>query len=984
MIAQYVLKSFFRHKARTFIVILALLVVTAMLVTLNNSVDSLERQIVSLIEQFEGEHDVAITRAETSPVQYIDIERVSALIQEADPAVVAVYPRFLGTVELQGMTVGQPDSEEGQAVTVEAGSTSEGEGEVHISVGGANNEGQPGNATLLARTPEDDLGQVKILEGEYKLDDDHVVVLRVTADTYGLKVGDEVDLSYILPLSRLEGHEMPDQISASRVTRRFTVSGIGLVTGLGGVEQNGILASLDTVQDWLGVPGRAERLVVVLDETVYGSLSTQNSVFRVRRVAERMADALGSEADTYDISIDKAQTLDFSDVAFAIMRSLSAVYGFMVMGVVGLLVYSIINTNVEERQRDLAFLRILGAKRHHLFGLVLVEVALIGLIGVGVGALAGHAFSLFVVAPLVSYLISSAAEGAAELGIQFQMSISVGAVIQAASIAAVVLGVSALAPARKAANTKVRHAINPGAADNIQIEDLAKLRSRKFDGRILVAGVVLTVMWGLVFVGSNFLFVQGNESIIGVFLFGGMVLLVVGVSLLFYALTLPFERILVFFSGLVLPKLTFFAGSNLMRAKRRNTMIALMIVFSATLPTFLGTMVALDERNYDVQARFDNGAPVVAEVSRWGWYVFIGQDVEGLEPEVLDEFRSMPGIAEAIGLTNDYRADVTNRIELRTAAVRVRGITDSLDGIIYDDLAEYAAGGPEMFDRVLAEPDTIILGAGYAEYMDLSVGDIVLVQGEGTDHVVEMRVVGLVERLPGFEGFSRNEGDIRYGSADGLVSLDTYLRLSNDITVQDICTGGVCSTAERDKPVIGRIMATTVAGADETQVIADLRKLLADRGNIWVQSTAEDIRTTEQSMRTGRIVMLAMAVLSFVTSIFGVFAVVYVAVYMRRLEIGMLKAIGMRRRELVGTFALESVIMTVSSSLAGVTAGTVLGYVFYVSNNLMRNTPTQLTFDWMTIAAILVMVILASLASASLAARGVVRSKVTKILREAL
>ena len=50
MIGQYVLKSFFRHKARTLIVILALLVVTAMLVTLNNSVDSLERQIVSLIE----------------------------------------------------------------------------------------------------------------------------------------------------------------------------------------------------------------------------------------------------------------------------------------------------------------------------------------------------------------------------------------------------------------------------------------------------------------------------------------------------------------------------------------------------------------------------------------------------------------------------------------------------------------------------------------------------------------------------------------------------------------------------------------------------------------------------------------------------------------------------------------------------------------------------------------------------------------------
>ena len=37
-----------------------------------------------------------------------------------------------------------------------------------------------------------------------------------------------------------------------------------------------------------------------------------------------------------------------------------------------------------------------------------------------------------------------------------------------------------------------------------------------------------------------------------------------------------------------------------MRAKRRNTVIALMIVFSATLPTFLGTTAALTESNFDV------------------------------------------------------------------------------------------------------------------------------------------------------------------------------------------------------------------------------------------------------------------------------------------------------------------------------------------------------------------------------------------------
>jgi ABC-type antimicrobial peptide transport system permease subunit len=954
MITQYVLKSFSRHKARTVIVVLALLVVTAMLVTLNNGVESLQRQIVEIVERFEGEHDVTVTRAETSPDQYVDVERVSAILRGADPAVVAVYPRFLATVELQGA-------------------------------------GQVGNGTLLARAPEDDLGQVKILEGEYSLEEGRVVILRVTADTFGLEVGDEVDLSYILPLSRIKGYELPEDASAGRVTRRFTVSGIGLVTGVGGAEQNGVLVSVETVQDWLKVPGRAERLVVVLDEAVYGSMNTQTSIFRVRRIAERMYDALGAvpgsagEVETYVFSLGKAQALDFTDVAFAILRSLSGVYGFLVMGVVGLLVYSIINANVEERRRDLAFLRILGAKRRHLFGLVLIEVALIGLIGVGLGAVAGHAFSVGVVAPLANYFITRAGDAAAgvEVGLQFRMTITVGAMIQAAAIAAVVLALSAIAPARKAAGTKVRHAINPGSADNIQIEDLARLRSRKFDVRIVIAGIVLTVMWLLIFIGTNFLFVQGNEAVISVFMFGGMALLVIGVSLLFYALTIPFERILILLSGTIFPRLTFFAGPNLMRAKQRNTMIALMIVFSATLPTFLGTMAALEQKNYDVQARFDNGAPVTAEIARWGRYIFTPDNEDNLLPSFLDEFSAVEGVAQAVGLTGEYSARVTNKVALRDTPIELQGITGSLDGIVYDDLAEYDAGGPQAFDVILTEPDTIILSAGYAEFMDLSVGDVVRVRGVGQDHVVDMRVVGLIERLPGFEGFSRNENYVRWGESVGFVSLDTYLRLTNDSTVEDICPRGVCSPDEREQPAITQILATTTEGADEEKVVADLRELFSDREDVWVQSTAEEIRTTEQSMRTMRVLMLIMTALSFVTSIFGVFAVVYVAVYVRRLEIGMLKAIGMRRRDLVGAFALESVMMTVSASLAGVTAGTVLGYVFYASNSMMSNSPTQLTFDWLTTTAILVMVVLASVVSASLAARGVVRSKVTEILREA-
>ncbi len=934
MMVRYILKSFTRHKGRTAIVVLALLLVTVMLMILNNAVESLQRQDVKFVESGAGEHDVTITRAETSPDRRIDVEHISAILRDADPTVTAIYPRFHATVELQGV-------------------------------------GQAASASLVARTPTDDLGQVTMREGTHNLEGDRIIISRAMADTFGLTVGDEIGLSYVLPASRLPGHDLPQNNSIGRVARNFSISGIAQTSGLGGGERNVILASVDTVQDWLNAPGEAERLVVALDENIYASMNTQASVFNVRRVAEEMRTALSTvlgneQAGHYEFSITKAQALVDSGEAFAFQRALTNVYSFLVMGVVGLLVYSIINTNVEERQRDMAFLRVLGGKRRHLFALVLVEVALIGLIGVGMGIVLGQALGLWVLIPVVNHFITQSGSG-----VKFEMALTLAAMGRTVLTAAAVLAVSTIAPAYKAASTKIRHAINPGNADSLQIEDLARLRSRKFDAGFLIVGLLLTGLWVPMFVSLQAL-IGGNISVIALLMFGGLVVIVTGASLLFFALTVPFERALISLSKVIFPKLTFFAGPNLMRAKRRNTMIALMIVLSATLPTFFGTMVVLEQANSDSQTRLQTGAPITAELG------------PRQPASFLDEFRALPGIAQVSGVTAAYRASISNQVQLRNTQVRVRGITDSLDGVVYADLTRYGNDGPRVFAEMLARPDTIILSVEYAKYMDLGVGDVVRVRGKGKDHVAEMRVVGLVESLPGFQGLY-GKGAARMQNSEALVSLDTYIRLTHDPAVSSVCPQGVCLAVEREQPVIAHVLATTADGADDAEVIADLRRYFAGRNEVQVASTAELVREVVQYMRAAHLMMLAMAALSFVTSVLGVFAVVYVAVYARRREIGMLKAVGMSKRALVGTFALEAVMLTVSATLAGAVAGTVLGYFFYLTFNLMRllPTPRHLGFDWLTTLAILVVVILASLISASLAARGVVRSKVTEILRGA-
>ncbi len=956
MLARYVIKGFRRHIGRTIIMVLALAFVAVMLVVLNNVIATARRQVVDLVARQVGAHDIDLTKKDTNQDLFVDIAPLRAQLLAAHPSVRAAYGRF--------------------------------QAEIEIAVGSTT-----GSATLIARDPVlDTLGTITMLEGEYDLSGNQVVVLRSAADAYNLQVGDEVDLSYVLPMSRPVGEELAKNISVNRITRRFRVAGIALQDGLSSSAANGVLAHLDTVQEWLSMPGRAERLIVVLDAAVYNSLDVKTSVFRVRRIAEQIQVAMGDVAQEYDISIAKAESLDGSDIAFSMVQTMVMVYGLLSMGVVGLLVYSLINANVDDRRRDLAFLRILGAQRRSLFSVVLIEVFIIGAIGIGLGTLGGQVLSTLLVDRIVGPLVTGLMDDGGGLSsialADIDLAISPWSLISTAAIAGLVLLLSAIAPARKAARTKIRYALNPGSADNLQVEDLAALRERKYNWNITISGFVLTIMWGLIFVGQNFLFAQGDASVLGAFMFGGMALLILGVSLLFFTLTVPFERISLALMNLVAPRLTFFAGRNVRRAKQRNTVIALMVVFSATLPTFLGTTVALTEANFDVQTRQNIGADINAEVRSGGFFAsFFSSESMGeneyLRPDFLPRFTDVEGVGPAVGLTYAHRTQARNLVKLRNISVSMYGLTDSPLLVTFPDLTSMAGDGDAAFRRMFNEPDAVILTAGFAEYMDLSIGDTVIMSGIGKDHDVEMHIVGLVERMSGFWGIGSNQQFVRWGASPAFVSLDTFVRMTTDPNKETVCLDSRCSRSELDKPIIQRIMARMDPALDSQAVVKELRKTLADRNDVSINASVEQVRVARQGFVTTRIVLLVLTVLSLITSVLGVFSVIYVTVQTRRMEIGMLKAVGITGRQLVGTFAIESLAMTVSSTLAGATAGTGLGYVFYWSNNTMQNIPTLPAFDWLTVFFVLVMVIIASLISAVLASRSIVHKRVTAILRGA-
>jgi putative ABC transport system permease protein len=930
MILKYVLTSFGRRKVRTILMILSLMVSTGLIVTMSATVETIRRSNIDLIANETGRYDLEVRKKDTSADQFIPIAPVAEQILAADERITAVYPRL--------------------------------EAEVEISAGD-----QQSQARIIALDPRrDDIGTIDVIEGEYLLGPGEAAVLEETANLFNLKVGDSFQVAYSFPIPREAGKPESAGSSSRRISRLFTVKAIVNEDGLSGGFRDGFIADLGEVQEWLDLPGRATKLIVTADPVLYETSNAETAALAVRDVGQNVYAVLGDE---YDYVMSKAQALSGAAQAFLALQALINVYGLISLGVVGLLIYTLMLTNVQEQRRDMAILRILGAQRSYLFAMVIVEILVIGLIGVGLGILLGQLITQYVAVPLIQQQFAN--QG---LTATLVPAVSLSTIIPPAAAAFFVLLVASIKPAREAANTKVVHAINPGVADNIQLEDLDQLRERNPNFRMFLGGTALMLIFALI---ASFEAVEnfGGPAIqVTIFLLA-LVLLVLGMGLMFFIATVPLERLVLAIIKVISPRLTYFAERNVKRGEMRNTLISMLVLFSGVLPSFLATQVALENANVENSMRQNMGAPLDIQLAWWRGSLEELEDQQ-LSPSFLsDELATIPGILSAAGLTYEYETRISDEVGFKGAGVKVRGVVGPLEAITFAEMADFSQGElQDSFRQLHADPTAVIISDGLAQHLAVEQGGIVKLQGEGLDHILEARIVGIARRIPGVDGFGRSRLEAQNSASTVLISGEGFRRLRTELNL---------ALPPEDAGVLTNVKATVDPQADLDDLSQRLRDRFIDMEDfaLWFRILDVQLERIKAEQAGGQIFLLALTVISFTTAVFGVFAVIYVTVYARRIEIGMMKAMGMKRHQLTGMLIIEAIVMTLGAALAGIAAGAAMGYVTFYSQRIVAQDHVNFAVDTTVIPFIVVMVVLASILGAAFSARRIVKKKAVEILR---
>lgn len=600
---------------------------------------------------------------------------------------------------------------------------------------------------------------------------------------------------------------------------------------------------------------------------VYSSITVtaQDGVSQTE-LRDQVANTLGSDyvVRTGDelASDTAAAGKEFLDIVRIILLGFSGLS--LLIGI--FLILNTFSILVAQRTGELALLAALGARRRQLIGSVLVEALLVGVVASGVGVGLGIGVSALL------KLVMQAQSGAQ---LPVGLIVPVSSLVLAFVVGVAVTLVAALVPAVRASRVPPVEAMRASAAEQRSLR------------RITIVGAVPAVV-GVAAVVTSVVADIANRWI---FLAGGIVLGLAGLALL----TPIASRALLPWLGRALSwsmpgKL---GRLNAARNPRRTAITVATLVITLGLVGGVGVVAESLRKDLTSAVATDLGADLMisgdgvsgAAGGQGGGppTAADGRIMPTFKPSVIEEAREVPQVASAV---EQYvstaqvagagdRAPATtpaNAVDLKALAsvLDVHRVAGRLDGLRAGEIALDTETLAERGLRVGQPARVATPRGGWREF----------------------RIVGSYE--------------------------PTFL-LRGPVLAPSQAESLFVSTM----PSLGYVKLR--AGADPTAAKDAVATLLADNPEVSVQDQTQVADESASQVDTAELMLYVLLGLSVVIGILGIINTMALSILERTRELGLLRAVGMRRSHMVHMVVAESVVMSVFGGLLGLVAGAAAG-----------------------------------------------------------
>ncbi len=322
-------------------------------------------------------------------------------------------------------------------------------------------------------------------------------------------------------------------------------------------------------------------------------------------------------------------------------------------------------------------------------------------------------------------------------------------------------------------------------------------------------------------------------------------------------------------------------------------------------------------------------------------------------------------------------SNISSMVTMATIGVRVNKTLEGVDG-----------------DHRYAEFDVLALGVNRAFYTEgyypLSDWDRSRFQTEAEVWEGLMDNGTLVVIDGGLAGAAG--GFMQFGGGESVVLNDSFAVVAWDGTRTNVTVVGVMKQSAlggvfvNEEAVyssfkalgVNRLLVSYAEGLDPARQSVLLEREFLDAGlsTISVKALAEEITASVDSIFTLFRAFLAMGL---IIGIVGLGIITIRSIYERRLEIGMMRAIGFTKGMVVANFALESAFISLLGIVAGSLLGILVGYQLWVES--LKEMAFIFVIDWLPILAVGLLAFAATMLSILPAARGASKVSPAEVLR---
>jgi len=776
-----------------------------------------------------------------------------------------------------------------------------------------------------------------------------------------------------------------------------------------------IVVDINTIYDTFGnttFNGKCNELILTLkgDELLYDARDIDGSEDRVKKLAGKVQLLIG--LSEYHINLPKLDILGYSEM-FSVGLTIIFVFVTMIsMLISGVLINGILKTSVEERIREFGIFRTLGATKRYSLIIVLVQGLLLCNFGTILGMIFAQLLTQYLVLPIAGAVVAESIPGLAG-NITFSSTIW-------SFLIAYIIGLSvglivSISPAIKVMKLQLIESIHPYRKEDV----LYKLKKKaSVNYKLLIVGVILAANGAFVMFVIPRILNTGDAALMSGTLIALLLIFLIGMTLAGLALMPLILRMFIRFFQVFTKKLAPVYRIFIFRYARRNSSTIITFAFTFSFVIFTSSVFSFLANESVVSANLNLGSDLVIETEGWfepeeiesfslfgdGGGDFLSTSVDGLKTsqdngfsvnpnriltsDFNDELLKIDGIerissviASPFQLTQiyseegkEFAAEIGDYAGLTTQEISLIGVDEVYLSTIKTEYMEFTQGEiKSSFEQLFIEQTfyTCIISEGISLSMDMLLGDIIrmVIQRGDESEIYTFKIVGVAAAMPGFMGeFGRSAASANMGGV--MISQETY------ISIMDI----------PPIPYLDKIFIKLNLNAQSSSqfIMNKLKRENEDSFDFEIISLQQRISQQELFFTIIAVFFSMTLNATVIICLFGLLSSSYSTIIERKKEIGIVRTLGLKGKEIGRMFTIESLIIMLSSGTVGVIVGWVTSLLLSVSMNLTSGLPNIPVFPLIDMIVIFAISIIFTLIGMKVLLNKSRKKKIVDIYRETM